>query len=311
MVVGGGGNVAVDVARTAARYGADKVTMLCLESREEMPAADDEVAEAEEEGIVVECGWGPKEFVVKKGKVAGVVFKKCTSVFDADHRFSPKYDENDTMTLDADYVLAAIGQSIQWGGLLDGTKVELNRNQTAKADEWTYQTAEPDIFVGGDVYTGPNFAIRAIAAGKEGADSVHRYVWGHSLTIGRMKRDNFHMIDKDNLVINCYDHAVRQAPGKEPTKIKTFSDERLAFTEEQVKTETARCLSCGAARVDDKICIGCGICTTRCKFDAIHLSREKDAWGTTYETLVPFVLKGMGNRIVDLAKKKVTPEYKK
>ncbi len=311
VVVVGGGNVAVDVARTAARYGADKVTMLCLESREEMPAADDEVAEAEEEGIVVECGWGPKEFVVKKGKVAGVVFKKCTSVFDADHRFSPKYDENDTMTLDADYVLAAIGQSIQWGGLLDGTKVELNRNQTAKADEWTYQTAEPDIFVGGDVYTGPNFAIRAIAAGKEGADSVHRYVWGHSLTIGRMKRDNFHMIDKDNLVINCYDHAVRQAPGKEPTKIKTFSDERLAFTEEQVKTETARCLSCGAARVDDKICIGCGICTTRCKFDAIHLSREKDAWGTTYETLVPFVLKGMGNRIVDLAKKKVTPEYKK
>ena len=154
-------------------------------------------------------------------------------------------------------------------------------------------------------------AAVAVAAGKEGADSVHRYVWGHSLTIGRMKRDNFHMIDKDNLVINCYDHAVRQVPGKEPEKIKTFSDERLAFTEEQVKAETARCLSCGAARVDDKICIGCGICTTRCKFDAIHLTREKDAWGTTYETLVPFVLKGMGNRVADLAKKKLTPEFKK
>ena len=311
VVVVGGGNVAVDVARTAARHGADKVTMLCLEQRDEMPAADDEVLEAEEENIVVECGWGPKEFVVENGKVKAVVFKKCVSVFDADHRFSPKYDENDTMTLDADYVLAAIGQSIQWGGLLDGTKVKTNRNGTAQADEWTYQTAEPDVFVGGDVYTGPNFAIRAIAAGKEGADSVHRYVWGHSLTIGRMKRDNFHMIDKDNLVINCYDHAVRQVPGKEPEKIKTFSDERLAFTEEQVKAETARCLSCGAARVDDKICIGCGICTTRCKFDAIHLTREKDAWGTTYETLVPFVLKGMGNRVADLAKKKLTPEFKK
>ena len=268
MVVVGGGNVAVDVARTAARYGADKVTMLCLEQRDEMPAADDEVLEAEEENIVVECGWGPKEFVVENGKVKAVVFKKCVSVFDADHRFSPKYDENDTMTLDADYVLAAIGQSIQWGGLLDGTKVKTNRNGTAQADEWTYQTAEPDVFVGGDVYTGPNFAIRAIAAGKEGADS-------------------------------------------EPEKIKTFSDERLAFTEEQVKAETARCLSCGAARVDDKICIGCGICTTRCKFDAIHLTREKDAWGTTYETLVPFVLKGMGNRVADLAKKKLTPEFKK
>ena len=132
VIVVGGGNVAVDVARTAIRYGADKVTMLCLESRDEMPAADDEVLEAEEESIVVECGWGPKEIVAKDGKVTSVIFKKCTSVFDADHRFSPKYDEDDTMTLDADYVLAAIGQSIQWGGLLDGTKVETNRNGTAK-----------------------------------------------------------------------------------------------------------------------------------------------------------------------------------
>ena len=113
------------------------------------------------------------------------------------------------------------------------------------------------------------------------------------------------MIDKDNLVINCYDHAVRQTPGTEPEKIKSFSDERLTFTEEQMKAETQRCLSCGAAKVDPKICIGCGICTTRCKFDAIHLSRESDAWGATYEQLVPFVLKGMGNRIVDLTKKKV------
>ncbi|MBQ1544440.1 MAG: FAD-dependent oxidoreductase, partial [Clostridia bacterium] len=231
---------------------------------------------------------------------------KCVSVFDENHKFSPKYDEDDLMELDADFVLAAIGQSIQWGGLLDGTKVKTNRNGTAQADEWTYQTAEPDIFVGGDVYTGPNFAIRAIAAGKEGAESVHRYVWEHDLTLGRVRRDNFHMIDKDNLVINCYDHAVRQVRGKDPEKVKTFSDERLNLTEEQIKIETARCLSCGAARVDPKICIGCGICTTRCKFDAIHLSREKDAWGATYERLVPFVLKGMGKRVVDLSKKKLS-----
>ena len=306
VVVVGGGNVAVDVARTAVRHGAETVTMLCLESREEMPAADDEVAEAEEEGIVVKCGWGPKEMVAEGGKVKKVIFKKCVSVFDENHKFSPKYDEDDLMELDADFVLAAIGQSIQWGGLLDGTKVKTNRNGTAQADGWTYQTAEPDIFVGGDVYTGPNFAIRAIAAGKEGAESVHRYVWEHDLTLGRVRRDNFHMIDKDNLVINCYDHAVRQVRGKDPEKVKTFSDERLNLTEEQIKIETARCLSCGAARVDPKICIGCGICTTRCKFDAIHLSREKDAWGATYERLVPFVLKGMGKRVVDLSKKKLS-----
>ena len=309
VIVVGGGNVAVDVARTAIRYGADKVTMLCLESRGEMPAADDEVLEAEEESIVVECGWGPKEIVAKNGKVTSVIFKKCTSVFDADHRFSPKYDENDTMTLDADFVLAAIGQSIQWGGLLDGTKVETNRNGTAKADSWTYQTAEPDIFVGGDVYTGPNFAIRAIAAGKEGAESVHRYVWeGHSLTLGRVRRDNYHYIDKDNMVVSSYDRGIRQVPGKDPEKVKSFSDERLTFTEEQVKAETSRCLSCGAALVDQKICIGCGLCTTRCEFDAIHLSKLPDdqcAEGVVYEKIIPKVVQEEAKKVKRLAIKKI------
>ena len=309
VIVVGGGNVAVDVARTAIRYGADKVTMLCLESREEMPAADDEVLEAEEESIVVECGWGPKEIVAKNGKVTSVIFKKCTSVFDANHRFAPKYDENDTMSLDADFVLAAIGQSIQWGGLLDGTKVETNRNGTAKADSWTYQTAEPDIFVGGDVYTGPNFAIRAIAAGKEGAESVHRYVWeGHSLTLGRVRRDNYHYLDKDNMVVSSYDRGIRQVPGKDPEKVKSFSDERLTFTEEQVKAETSRCLSCGAALVDQKICIGCGLCTTRCEFDAIHLSKLPDdqcAEGVVYEKIIPKVIQEEAKKVKRLAIKKI------
>ncbi len=309
VIVVGGGNVAVDVARTAVRYGAKKVTMLCLEQRDEMPAADDEVLEAEEEGIVVECGWGPKEIVAKKGKVTSVIFKKCTSVFDADHKFAPKYDEDDTMTLDADFVLAAIGQSIQWGGLLDGTKVELNRNQTAKADSWTYQTKEPDIFVGGDVYTGPSFAIYAIAAGKEGAESVHRYVWkGHSLTLGRVRRDNFHYLDKDNMVIASYDRGMRNVPGKDPEKVKTFDDERLTFTEDQVKAETARCLSCGQAHVDDKICIGCGLCTVQCKFDAITLHKipdEEVGWGVEYEDLVKKVVIEEAKKAKRLALKKI------
>ncbi|MDO5448770.1 MAG: FAD-dependent oxidoreductase [Clostridia bacterium] len=306
VVVIGGGNVAVDVARTAVRIASGKVSMFSLEQRDAMPAAEDEVLDAESEGISVNGGWGPKEIQrTKDGKIKAVVFKKCISVLDENGKFNPKYDENETKTVKCDFVLAAIGQSIVWGNLLDGSKVELNKNNTVKADSWTYQTAQPDIFVGGDAFTGPRFAIEAIAAGKEGAESIHRYVWDHSLTVGRVHRDNFHMIDKDNLVINCYDHAVRSVPGKEPTKIKTFSDERLTLTEEQVKIEAERCLSCGAAKVDHKICIGCGLCTTRCKFDAIHLTRETDAWGATYEQLVPFVLKGMGNRIVDLTKKKV------
>ncbi|MDO4416232.1 MAG: FAD-dependent oxidoreductase [Erysipelotrichaceae bacterium] len=306
VVVVGGGNVAVDVARTAVRFGAEKVTMLCLEQRDEMPASEEEVLEALEEGIELKCGYGPKIINAENGKVKSITFKVCTQVKDADGRFNPQYDENDTITLDADYVLSAIGQSIEWGNLLEGTKVELNRNKTAKADSWTYQTAEEDVFVGGDVYTGPSFAIYAIAAGKEGAESLHRYVWeGHSLTLGRVRRDNYHYIDKDNAVIASYDRGMRQVPGKDAEKVKTFSDERITFTEEQVKKETARCLSCGAAKVDPKLCIGCGLCTLKCKFDAIHLDRTSDAWGVPYEQLVPTVIKEEAKKIGKIALRKI------
>ncbi|MCR5795254.1 MAG: FAD-dependent oxidoreductase [Solobacterium sp.] len=305
-VVVGGGNVAVDVARTAVRFGAEKVTMLCLEQREEMPAADEEVLEALEEGIDVKCGWGPKEILTENGIVKAVVFKKCTRVKDSEGRFSPEYDEDDTVTLEADNVLAAIGQSIEWGSLLEGEKVELNRNRTAKADSWTCQTAQPDVFVGGDAYTGPSFAIYAIAAGKEGAESLHRYVWeGHDLTLGRVRRDNYSYIDKDNMVIASYDRGMRNVPGKDPEKVRTFSDERLTFTEEQVRKETSRCLSCGAAKVDPKLCIGCGLCTLQCNFDAIHLDRVADVWGVPYEKLVPTVIREEVKKIKNIAVRKI------
>ncbi len=292
IVVVGGGNVAVDVARSAIRYGGDSVSMYCLEKREEMPASSDEVQEAEEENIEMNCGWGPKEILSENGKVTGIVFKKCISVKDAEGRFCPQYDETETMTVECDYVLSAIGQSIEWKNLLEGTKAKLRRNNTLEADAWTYQTDEPDIFVGGDAYTGPRFAIDAIAAGKEGAESLHRFVWeGHSLTLGRVHRDNYHYIDKENLKIGSYDTAQRQIPNKDVQKMRTFADERQTFTEEQVKKETSRCLSCGAAKVDTNICIGCGLCTTRCKFDAIHLTRKYDAWGVPYENLVGAIAK--------------------
>ncbi len=305
-VVVGGGNVAVDGARTAVRFGAEKVTMLCLGQRDEMPASEEEVLEALAEGIELKCGYGPKFITAEDGKVKSITFKTCTQVKDAEGRFSPQYDEDKTITLDADFVLSAIGQSIEWGGLLEGEKVELNRNMTAKADSWTYQTAQKDVFVGGDAYTGPSFAIYAIAAGKEGAESLHRYVWeGHSLTLGRVRRDNFRYIDKDNLVIASYDRGERQVPGKDPEKVRTFSDERCTFTEEQVKKETSRCLSCGAAKVDPKLCIGCGLCTLQCKFDAIHLDRTADVWGVPYEQLVPTVIKEEVKKIGRIALRKI------
>lgn len=277
-VVIGGGNVAVDVARTAARVGADTVTMFCLESRNIMPAAADEVKEAEEEGIQIQNSWGPKEILTENGKVKGIVLKKCTAVFDADHRFAPQYDENDLLTIECENILMSVGQSIEWGELLKGTKVELNRNGTVKADSLTYQTAEPDIFAGGDVYTGPKFAIDAIAAGKEAAISLHRYVQpGQTLTMGRDRR-HYRALDKGNVLIpiESFDNCGRQMPGYNAAKAKSFGDTRVTFTEEQVKKETARCLSCGATKVDSYLCVGCGLCTTKCEFDAIKLEKTRE-----------------------------------
>jgi NADPH-dependent glutamate synthase beta subunit-like oxidoreductase len=278
-VVVGGGNVAIDVAGSALRAGSDKVTMLCLEQRDEMPAAKDEIAEALADGIEIVNGWGPKEILTKGGKVTAVVFKKCTSVFDSDHRFNPQYDENDTMTVPCDNLLLSIGQSVVWGDLLKGTKVELNRNGTAKADALTLQTAEPDIFVGGDVFTGARFAIDAIAGGREGAVSLNRFVHpGNRLDLARDRRV-FIELDKNDIEDQTrresFDNAQRQIPGRKAGIAgKTFDDLRLCLTEEQVKKEAARCLGCGATTVDTNRCIGCGLCTTKCNFDAIHLHRD-------------------------------------
>ena len=277
VVVVGGGNVAVDVARSAARTTGGKVTMLCLESEAEMPAAKDEVEEALEEGIEVKNGWGPKEILVEDGRVTGIVFKRCTRVFDEEHRFNPAYDEEDTITIPCQTVLQAIGQSAVWGELLKGTKVELKRNGTVVYDPVTFETGEPDIFVGGDIAGGARFAIDAIAEGKKGCESMHRSVHpGQSQTIARDLRE-FKELDKDNILLDPrgFDTAGRQIPGKQNVNPRgTFGDIRLTFTEEQVKKEAGRCLGCGASVVDLNRCIGCGLCTTKCEFDAIHLSRD-------------------------------------
>ncbi len=276
VVVVGGGNVAIDAARISSRCTDAKISMFCLEAREKMPASNEEIEEALEEGIELNCGWGPKEVLEENGHVSGVVFKKCTRVLDAQGRFSPEYDENDTVTIPCRHVIFSVGQAIDWGHMLDNLHVELRPNGGALANKLTYQTSEPDIFVGGDVYTGPKFAIDAIAAGREGAISLHRYVHEHcTLTIGRNRRD-FIELDKENIKVETYDSSSRQIPPKADVKeqAKTFRDLSQSLTEEQVKKETSRCLSCGASVVDPNKCIGCGVCTTKCMFDAIHLHRE-------------------------------------
>lgn len=275
-IVVGGGNVAIDVARTAARLGSEHVEMFCLESSEDMPASTEEVMEANEDGVHISCGWGPVEVRCgEDGRVSEITFKRCLRVFNDEGRFDPQYDENETRTVSADRVVFSIGQSIVWGDLLAGSAVELGRGQGAVADPKTYQTAQPDIFVGGDVYTGPKFAIDAIAAGHEAAVSLHRFVQNATLTIGRNQR-SYRELNKDDVELGSYDTASRgdAVHNYVREKAEPFREYLETFTEEQVRTETARCLGCGASIVDENKCIGCGLCTTKCAFDAIHLHRE-------------------------------------
>ncbi|MBQ7269385.1 MAG: FAD-dependent oxidoreductase, partial [Bacteroidales bacterium] len=305
VVVVGGGNVAIDAARVAKRSGASSVTMLSLETEDIMPASLEERTEAREDGVVLNPGWGPKE-VLGEDKVSGIVFKKCTSVFNAEHKFAPEYDESELITLDADLVIFAIGQTVILDELLKDTKVEFFRGVYPVADRLTYQTAEPDIFVGGDCFTGPKFAIDAIAAGKEAAESLHRFVQHGHLTIGRNRRD-FIELDKENIRVESYDNSSRQDPGIIPDKA-AFAEYHGTLTEEQVRRETARCLSCGASVVDENRCIGCGICTTKCGFDAIHLHRvhpEASVMRTSedkFSGILPYMIK-RGGKILFSGKK--------
>jgi NADPH-dependent glutamate synthase beta subunit-like oxidoreductase/NAD-dependent dihydropyrimidine dehydrogenase PreA subunit len=312
VIVIGGGNVAIDVARSAVRCGAQQTAMYCLESRAQMPALEEEIEEALEEQIALHNGWGPARILSEAGRVTAVEFKKCVSVFDKAGRFSPVYDEQETMVVPADHVLVAIGQAIEWGGLLQGCAAQPNPSGALPADPLTYQTAQVDIFTGGDAHTGPRFAIDAIAAGKQAAISIHRFVHaGQSLTIGRTLR-NYQSLDKSDLNLMGYDRQPRQRPLRQPARDPqpVFKDLRLTFSEEQVRQETARCLSCGATVVDPALCVGCGVCTTRCKFGAVSLEREYDGVGAALPDMKPIVIKQMLKRKVAITTKKVSRSIK-
>lgn len=316
VVVVGGGNVAIDCARTAKRFKANKVSVFSLEDRNHMPATNQEILETLDEGIEINNGYGPKEIIKdENGCVKQIVFKKCLSVNDPiTHKFNPVYDENDTVTIDATHVIFAIGQTINWGNLLEGTKVTFQHGNYPVADKLTYQTNEPDIFVGGDVYTGPKFAIDAIEAGKCAAESLHRFVQpGTSLTIGRNRRD-FIELNKDDLVIDGYDNQGRNEPGMDETidYRNSFNDAHKTFTKEQAMSEANRCLCCGASIVDENKCIGCGVCTTKCEFDAIHLVRDHPEMSTMvksedkFKKILPYAIK----RGLKIKFKTKTPEEK-
>ena len=297
VVVIGGGNIAADVARTAVRCGAESVDLYCLESYDDMPMGPEDRGECERDGITIHAGWGQTEIVTENGHAAGIRLRKCLRVKNDQGRFAPEFDDNDTCQAQCAAVLYCIGQKVDWRQLLTGTAVTFNPNGTAQVDPVTYQTAEPGIFAGGDAVTGQKFAIDAIAAGKEGAISLHRFVQKATLTIGRNRRQ-FVELDKENALIPVgFDNTPRQQIGYNEALRWTFRDERIAFTAQQVQKETARCLSCGASVVDPNKCIGCGVCTTKCAFDAIHLHRERPECSTMIpaedkmKAILPYMVK--------------------
>lgn len=301
VVVVGGGNVAIDAARVSARNKAAEVHMLCLESEKEMPASEEEVVEANEDGVKIQCGFGPKEILTDNGKVTGIVFKKCLSVKNEEGRFAPTYDENETITIECDRVIFAVGQASVWGDLVKNENVEF-RGPAIVADKLTFQTGQPDIFVGGDVYTGPKFAIDAIAQGKIAAESLHRYVHNGHMVTGR-NRWEFKELDKDDILVESYDRGPKQTEGVDESKKNGFKNYTVTLTEEQVKAETARCLGCGTTVIDSNKCIGCGVCTTKCAFDAITLKRDHPECSTMvvaedkFKAILPYQLKRVGNII--------------
>ena len=309
VAVIGGGNVAMDVCRTAVRLGADEVYVIYRRSQDEMPADKEEVAEAMAEGVKFRFLNAPAEILGENGRVKALKVE-IMELGEADEKGRRKpvgtgrFEE-----IEVSAVIGAIGQKIDLGGI-DAEGMVMNLNGTIAADPVTLQTAQPDIFVGGDVYTGPKFAIDAIAAGREGAVSLHRFVHeGQSLTIARNRR-YFIELDKNNVVIpvDGFDSAKRQSVAHDASKAKTFSNDRITFTEDQVKKEAARCLGCGATEVDENRCLGCGLCTTRCEFDAIHLSRDLPEASTMVKAedkvgaLLPYVAKRAAKILINRKK---------
>ena len=303
VAVIGGGNVAMDVARAAVRLGA-AVTVYYRRSEDEMPADRDELEEAKEEGVSFRFLCAPVE-ILGEGCVSELKLEKMAlGEPDEKGRRSVKgTGEYETVSVTA--VLSATGQRVELGGI----GVPAGAKGTVEADAKTCQTAVKDVFAGGDVVTGPQFVIDAIAAGKEAAVSIHRFVHeGQTLTLGRDRRD-YRPFDRATAQITPggFDSAPRQRParvsGEEARS--SFNDLRGGFTEEQMKAECGRCLGCGTAVVDEYMCVGCGVCTTKCKFDAIRLVKIHDADNQEYFHTLGRIVKNVPKIGVSAVKKRL------
>ncbi len=248
VVVVGGGNVAMDVAITAKRLGAHNVTMVCLEQRDSMPANEEEVTRALEEGVKIVNGWGPKEVLRTDGKVSGIVFKNCPQVLDETGRFNPVYDENNLLTVDADVIMMAIGQKADLDFLEGAYEVETERGRI-KALEGN-KTSVEGIFAGGDVTTGPATVIKAIAAGKDTAIAIRKYCQTGALEVEKAAAARL----KEKLASftnECrHNHEAAKASLLSVEDRAMDKEDLSGLDESAVKHEASRCFNCGCLAVN-------------------------------------------------------------
>jgi len=247
VLVVGGGNVAVDVARTALRVGANNVQIFSLEARDEMPAWEKEIGEALEEGIVLNPSWGPREIIHEAGKVTGIHFVRCLSVFDSEGRFNPGFDEESSQIIEADHIIISIGQAPDMAFLSEDSQLERALWGSLIVDENTLSTNIPGIFAGGDFTTGPTYVIRAIASGRRAALSIDRYLRG--------EKGGFTILDEKTRLAEDSKLALDDETGKDRPRVsveladpekraRDFREVEKGFVESQARLEATRCLRC-------------------------------------------------------------------
>jgi NADH-quinone oxidoreductase subunit F len=252
VVVVGGGNVAIDVARTAYRIGAEEVQLFCLEARDEMPAWEKEVMEAVEEGIIVNPSWGPKRILHERGRVTGIEFVRCVSVFDGEGRFNPAFDEEDKQFVETGTVIISVGQAPDISFLSKDSQLEMALLRgSLKVDENTLSTNIPGVFAGGDFTTGPTFVIRAISSGRRAALAIHRYLQGEKgrLTIvdekTPLRLETGLALEEETTEAKP---RAKLAMEKPEERTRDFREVEIGFSEEEAWYEAKRCLRCDLER---------------------------------------------------------------
>ncbi len=246
-VVVGGGNVAVDVARTALRVGAEDVQLFCLEGREEMPAWEKEIQEALDEGITINNSWGPRQILKRNGRVAGIGFTRCVSVFDEQGGFNPSFDETSTQVVEADNVIISIGQAPDASFLSEDGQLERALWGTLAVDENTLSTNIKGVFAGGDFTTGPTFLIRAIASGRRAAIAIDKYLQGDEGPVEipdektEMEEDGPLALEEETTEERPRIQVELERPEE---RVKDFREIEKGFTEGEALLESTRCLRC-------------------------------------------------------------------